>query len=67
MRLRGCKPGVSEFGSDIDRASYLQVSQLGELLPTILKLTKERLDLFMHNLVGADISSLGKPFTTMIA
>jgi hypothetical protein len=59
--------GHSEFRSDIDRSSYLKVPQLGELLPTVLKLTKERLDLFMHNLMGADISSLGKPFTTMIA
>lgn len=52
---------------DLWSHSDLEVSQLGKLLPAILKLTEEGLDLFMHNLVGANVPSLSKPFTTMIA
>ena len=60
ITYEGSKPG----GSD---CVYLEVPQLSELLPAILEFTEERFDLFVHNLVGTDVSSLRKSFTAVVA
>lgn len=47
--------------------SYLQVAQLSELLPTIIKLAGERLDLLVNDFVSAHIASLCKSLPTDVA
>jgi len=49
------------------RAPYLEVTKLSELLSTIIKLASKWFDLLMNNLVCADISSLSKCFSTQLA
>jgi hypothetical protein len=47
--------------------AYLQVAQLSELLPTIIKFTGERLDLLVDDFVSAHISTLRKGLSANIA
>lgn len=46
---------------------HLKISKLSELLATAFELTEKRLDLFVYNLMSADVSSLGKAFATTVA
>ena len=45
----------------------LEVAKLGELLPTIIKLAGEGLDLLVNNLVSTHVATLRKGFPTDIA
>lgn len=45
----------------------LQISQLCELLPAIIKLTGERLNLLVNNLVGTYIATLREGLATDVA
>lgn len=47
--------------------AHLQVTKLSELLPAIIKLTAERLDLLVDDLVSAHISTLRKGLATNLA
>jgi hypothetical protein len=47
--------------------NHLQVSQLGELLPTFVQFACEGLDLLVHDLVCAHVASLRKCLATKIA
>lgn len=47
--------------------AYLEIAQLSELFPAVVKSTCERLDLLMHDLVGANIASLRKSLSTDVA
>lgn len=49
------------------RKTNLQVTKLSELLPAVVKLACEWLDLLMNNLVSTNISSLRKSLSTDIA
>jgi len=47
-------------------STYLQVTKLGELLSAVIEFARKRLDLLVHNLVGADISSLSERLATNV-
>lgn len=47
--------------------THLQVAQLSKLLPTVVKLTSEGLDLLMDNFVGAYVATLREGLATDIA
>jgi hypothetical protein len=47
--------------------AYLEVSQLGKLLPTIIQSAGERLDLLVNNLVCTNIATLRKCFAADVA
>jgi hypothetical protein len=49
------------------RITYLEVSKLGELLPTIIQSAGEGLDLLVNNLVCTNIATLCKCFAANIA
>jgi hypothetical protein len=47
--------------------AYLQIAKLSKLFSTIVKSTRERLDLLVHDLVSANIASLRKSLSADIA
>jgi hypothetical protein len=49
------------------RRFYLEVAELRELLPTVVELAGERLDLLMHNLVRSYVAALCECLAALLA
>lgn len=47
--------------------TYLEIAELGELLPALVQKTGKRFDVFVGDLVRAHIASLGEPLWTDVA
>jgi hypothetical protein len=58
---------VSELQARYNLTTYLQIAKLSKLFSTVVKSTRERLDLLVHDLVSANIASLRKSLSADIA